>query len=122
MTGEGREQVVEIVNAWAHAVAACDADALGRLVAPALREAAVARMRAVHAAFEGVEVVPTQIVVEGDLVAWRWQLSGKHVAAIGGIPPSGARRSIEGVNFQKLSAGVVTDHWTTVDLGPLSRP
>jgi predicted ester cyclase len=114
-----REQVVEIVNAWAQAVAACDVDALGRLVAPALREAAVARTHAVHAAFKDVEVVPLQIVVEGDVVAWRWRLSGTHVGAIGGIPPSGVRKSIEGVNFQRLSGGVVAEHWTTVDLAAL---
>jgi predicted ester cyclase len=117
-----REETVELVNAWARAVAACDLDALGRLVAPPLRDGVAARTRAVHAAFENVAVVPVQIVIEGDVAAWRWRLSGTHVGAIGGVAPSGASRSLEGVNFQRLSGGLVVDHWTTVDLASLSRP
>jgi predicted ester cyclase len=117
-----RDDVVKLVNAWAQAVAACDTGTLDRLVAPPLRDAVAARTRAVHAAFESVEVVPVQIVVDDDAVAWRWRLSGRHVGAIGGAAPSGTRKSIEGVNFQKLSGGVVVEHWTTVDLAPLSRP
>jgi predicted ester cyclase len=122
MTREERSQVVELVNAWAQAVAACDTGTLDRLVAPPLRDAVAARTRAVHAAFENIEVVPVQIVVDDDAVAWRWRLSGRHVGAIGGAAPSGTRKSIEGVNFQKLSGGVVVEHWTTVDLASLSRP
>jgi predicted ester cyclase len=120
-----RDEIVDLVTSWARAVAACDVDALNRLVAPPLRDGIAARTRAVHAAFAGVEVVPVQIVVEGDSVAWRWRLSGMHVGAIGGVAPSsppGARRSIEGVNFQRLSGGVVVDHWTIADIAALSRP
>jgi predicted ester cyclase len=117
-----REETVDLVNAWARAVAACDLDALGKLVAAHLRDGVAARTRAVHAAFADIEVVPVQIVVERDTVAWRWRLSGTHVGAIGGVPPSGVRKSIEGVNFQRLSGGVIVDHWTAVDLAALSRP
>jgi predicted ester cyclase len=117
-----REETVDLVNAWARAVTACDLDALNRLVVPPLRDGVAARTRAVHTAFAEIEVVPVQIVAEGDAVAWRWRLTGTHVGAIGGVAPSGARKSIEGVNFQRLSGGVVVDHWTTVDLAALSRP
>jgi hypothetical protein len=114
-----REDILAVVSAWARAVACCDVETLGRLVAEPLREVVIARTRAVHAAFAGVEVMPVQIVVEGDSVAWRWRLSGKHVGAIAGIPASGAPRSIEGVNFQRVRDGVVTEHWTTADLSGL---
>jgi hypothetical protein len=113
-----RDEILSLVHAWARAVAACDVGVLERLVMPPLREAVVARTRAVHAAFEDVEVVPVQVVIEGDAVAWRWRLSGTHVGPIGAVAPSGARRAIEGVNFQRVRDGVVVDHWTIVDLGP----
>jgi hypothetical protein len=124
-----REDIRKLVEAWASAVAAYDVDALGRLVAPPLREIVVGRTRAVHAAFRDVEVVPVQVVIDVDVdgegasnvIAWRWRLTGTHVAAVGGIAPSGERRSIDGVNFQRVRDGVVVEHWTTVNLADLAR-
>jgi predicted ester cyclase len=116
-----RDETRALVDAWAHAVAICDADALERLTMPAIRAGVIARTRAVHAAFEGVEVTPVEVLIDGDSVAWRWRLAGKHVGAIGGVAPSRERRSIEGVNFQRVRDGAVVEHWTMVDLAGLSR-
>jgi predicted ester cyclase len=116
-----REDIVAVVDAWARAVAGCDVDALERLLAEPLREGVIVRTRAVHAAFADVAVTLLDVVVERDVVAWRWRLSGKHVGALGGIPGSGAQRTVEGVNFQRVRDGLVVEHWTTVDLGGLSR-
>lgn len=116
-----REEILRVVGAWARAVETCDVGAFEQLVTPALREPVVARTRAIHAAFGEVEVraLAHQAVVEDDTVAWRWRLSGVHVGSIGGIAPSGARRTIEGVNVQRMLDGTVVDHWTLVDLAPL---
>jgi predicted ester cyclase len=116
-----RDEILGLVQAWARAVAACDEGAIEQLVAPPLREAVMARTRGVHAAFEEVEIVATDVVVEGDAVAWRWRLAGKHVGAIGGVAPSGTRKEIEGVNFQRVRDGKVVDHWTIADLAPQRR-
>jgi predicted ester cyclase len=115
------DEIRNLVDGWASAVAACDVPALERLVAPHLREAVIGRARAVHSAFEAVEVTPVQVLIEQDGVAWRWRLAGRHIGAIGGHSPSGARRSIEGVNFQRVRDGAVVEHWTMVDLGALAR-
>jgi predicted ester cyclase len=115
------DEIRKLVDGWARAVAACDVPALERLVAQELREAVVGRARAVHSAFEAVEVTPVQIVIEGNGVAWRWRLGGRHIGAIGGHAPSGERRSVEGVNFQRVRDGAIVEHWTMADLGPLSR-
>jgi hypothetical protein len=115
-----REDILAVVDTWARAVAGCDVNTLERLVAEPLRAGAIARTRGVHAAFASVEVAPVHIVVENDSVAWRWRLSGRHVGAIGGVPGSGAQRTIEGVNFQRVRDGVVTEH-STVDLSGLLR-
>jgi hypothetical protein len=117
-----RNEMLGVVDAWVRAVAACDASALEKLVTPPLREPVLARTRAVHAAFEKVELAAVDVVIEGDRAAWRWRLSGIHVGAIGAIAPSGAHRTIEGVNFQRIVDGRVVDHWTTVDLASLTRP
>jgi hypothetical protein len=116
-----RDEVRNRVDAWARAVGSCDVEALARLTAPALREGVVARTRGVHGAFRDVEVTPLQVVIEGDTVAWRWRLSGRHVGAIAGIAPSGEPASVEGVNFQRIVDGVVVDHWTTVDVSGLTH-
>jgi predicted ester cyclase len=115
-----REEMGNLVAAWARAVARGDLDALGLLVAPDLRDGVLARTRAVHGAFEDIEVTPVHVLVDGDGVAWRWRLEGTHVGAIGGVAPSGARVGLDGVNLQRVRSGVVVEHWTTVDLGPLT--
>jgi hypothetical protein len=116
-----RDEVQGLVDAWARAVGACDEAALEGLTAPALQEGVLARTRGVHAAFAAVEVIPLQVVIEGDSVAWRWRLSGRHVGPIAGIAPSGEPSSVEGVNFQRIAEGRVVEHWTTVDLAPLAK-
>ena len=114
-----RDRMHAVVNAWARAVAGNDAAALEAMVAPALREGVVQRARAVHGAFRDVAVDPVAIVVEGDAVAWRFRLRGRHVAALGGIAATERNVVLEGVNFQQVRDGIVVEHWTTVDLGPL---
>jgi hypothetical protein len=116
-----REEMLGVVDAWVRAVATCDVGALEALVTRALREPVVARTRGVHAAFAKVELAAVDVVIEGDRAAWRWRLSGMHVGALGGIAPSGARKTIEGVNFQRIVDGVVVDHWTMADLAGLNR-
>jgi hypothetical protein len=116
-----RDEIRGLVDAWAHAVETCDVEALERLTAPALREGVVGRAKGVHGAFEGVKVIPVQVVIEGHEVAWRWRLTGRHIAEIAGIKPSGEEAFVEGVNFQHVEGGRVVEHWTTVDLGSLAR-
>lgn len=113
------EEIARVVEAWARAVAARDMTAMEELVAPSLRESVVARTRVIHASFRDVEVLVQHLVIEGDTAAWRWKLSGVHLAPIGGVHASGARKTIEGANFQRMRGGVVVDHWTVVDLAGL---
>jgi predicted ester cyclase len=84
-----------------------------------LREGVLGRAHAVHAAFRDVAVAPVDVVVDRDAVAWRFRLSGTHVGALGGIVATGRAVAVEGVTFQQVRDGVVVEHWTTVDLGPL---
>lgn len=80
-----------------------------------------ARARAVQQAFSEIEVVLAELVVEdgGQHIAWRWSLSGTHTAAFAGVAASGLRVTLRGVNFQRLEAGRVVEHWTSLDKSDL---
>ncbi|SRR5581483_12202800 len=55
------------------------------------------------------------IVADGDTVATRWLLTGSLQQDYMGIPASGQKISVEGMNFYRLRDGRVTDIWTQFD-------
>jgi predicted ester cyclase len=55
------------------------------------------------------------LVVEGDSIAWRWTLTGKHVGPFAGLAATGKTAALRGVNFQRIANGRVAEHWTLVD-------
>ena len=55
------------------------------------------------------------IVGEGDLVASHWTVTGTHQAEFFGIPATGRRVSIEGMNLYRLTDGRITEVWTQFD-------
>jgi steroid delta-isomerase-like uncharacterized protein len=75
-----------------------------------------ARAVAVRAAFADIEVTVEDLVVEGDAIAWRWALTGTHAGPFAGMAPTGRRITLRGVNFQRLQADRVAEHWTMVDV------
>jgi steroid delta-isomerase-like uncharacterized protein len=54
-------------------------------------------------------------VGDGDTVATRWILTGSQQQEFMGIPASGQKIRIEGMNFYRLKDGRVTDIWTQFD-------
>jgi predicted ester cyclase len=75
-----------------------------------------ARAAAVRAAFAEIDIHVDDLVVDGDAIAWRWSLSGRHVGALGGLAPTGRRTTLRGVNFQRIKGDRVVEHWTMVDV------
>jgi len=128
-----REPIEKLVMRWAtEAVAAGRDEVWDELLAEDVldrsgpvesrgRESFKARARAVRSAFGERSVTVDALVVEGDVVAWRWTLTGTHVAAFLDIAPTGKRITLRGVNFQRVTGGVVTEHWTLADLAGLRR-
>ena len=86
---------------------------------PADLEGFRARTRAIHAAFADLEGAVIDLLVQGDRAAWRWRLEATHRAPFLGHPATGRRVTLEGVNFQRLAAGRVVDHWTLADTSGL---
>jgi predicted ester cyclase len=79
-------------------------------------ESVKARASAVRAAFDELEIRVDELLVEGDGIAWRWTLHGKHVGTFAGVEPTGRRVALRGVNFQRLEGDRVAEHWTLVDV------
>jgi predicted ester cyclase len=73
------------------------------------------RTRAVHAAFQNVEVVVEDFLVDGDKIAWRWTLKGTHNGPFLGVSSTGKRVSMTGMNIQRVSGGLVVEHWSNAD-------
>jgi len=74
------------------------------------------RARAVFLAFEALEGRVTNLVIDGDRIAWRWVLTGRQRTTFLGQPPTNAQQKrLVGVNFQRLAGGVVTEHYTLLD-------
>ena len=55
------------------------------------------------------------IVANGDTVATRWVLTGSQQQDFMGIPASGQKIKVEGMNFYRLKDGRVTDIWAQFD-------
>ena len=55
------------------------------------------------------------IIASGDTVATRWVVTGSLAQEFMGIPASGQKVRVEGMNFYRLKDGRVTDIWTQFD-------
>ena len=122
-----RPALENLTRRWIEAIAGGRLDAFDDLVAPDAcdrsgpdpsygPEAFKARAAAVRAAFGSIDLRVEDLVVEGDAIAWRWALTGTHVGPFAGVAPTGRRIALRGVNFQRVAAGRVVEHWTMVDV------
>jgi predicted ester cyclase len=61
-------------------------------------------------------------VAEGDKVVSRWVLSGTQQGELFGIPATGKRISITGIDIVSVIGGKMTEHWVSIDqLGMLQQ-
>ena len=54
-------------------------------------------------------------VAEGDMVATRWEWAFSHTADFQGIPPTGKRVTMSGINFERFSGGKLVERWVQMD-------
>lgn len=67
------------------------------------------------ALFPDIKEDMQEIIASGDTVATRWVLTGSLQQDYMGIPASGQKIRIGGMNFYRLKDGRVTDIWTQFD-------
>ena len=90
---------------------------------PARDRAAMRQLlEAVHVAFPDWQVQIQDILADGTTVAVRWAGEVTHQGAFHGIPPTGKRVSVCGINVYAVADGRVTQEWEQMDsLGLLQQ-
>lgn len=66
-------------------------------------------------AFPRYEMIPHDLVVEGDKVTVRFQLRGTHKGEYMGIPPTGKAVDFDGIIIYRMAGGKIAEHWIQVD-------
>lgn len=118
---------IQIITRFEHAFRAGDLAAIDELCDPGLvdhnpapgQEQTVAgfkrKVAGYKAIFPDLEEDLQDIIASGDTVATRWVLTGSQQQEFMGIPASGQKIRVEGMNFYRLDGGRVTDVWTQFD-------
>ena len=68
-----------------------------------------------RSAFPDLTVTPEDIIVEGDKVVVRSTLSGTHRGEFMGIPPTGQKFDVQGIDILRVRDGKATEHWGVTD-------
>ena len=115
------ERWVDAFNArdWASEAASRTADYKAHMSgSPAPLDAAGwdAFMTSFCAAFPDARIAIAGAVGDAHTVASRWKLSGTHRGTFNGIPPTGRRVAIAGIDFSRIVDGKVAEHWAQFDL------
>jgi predicted ester cyclase len=76
----------------------------------------IQHIQEVEAAFPACELVPEQIIGEGDLVVVRGVFKGVQRGAFAGIEPTGTSVSAGLIIVYRIADGRIVEHWLQFDL------
>jgi predicted ester cyclase len=122
-----QENKVIITRVSEQAVGAGDLSVMDELVAedfvdhsalpgtPPGREGAKAFVRVFHAGFPDLSLTNEDIIGEDDKVVHRYVLRGTHQGEFMGIPPTGNRIEVHGIDELRVSGGKIVERWGQVD-------
>jgi steroid delta-isomerase-like uncharacterized protein len=68
-----------------------------------------------RAAFPDARTAVEDLVAEGDRVATRWTGTGTNSGSFMGLPPSGKRTTVTGIDIYRIADGKVVEHWSEWD-------
>jgi steroid delta-isomerase-like uncharacterized protein len=68
-----------------------------------------------RSAFPDLRMEPHEMLAEGDLVSARVTMTGTHQGEFMGMPPSGKRIEVEGIDIVRVRDGQATEHWGVTD-------
>jgi steroid delta-isomerase-like uncharacterized protein len=118
---------IEIIKRFEHSLRAADEATIDEICDPRLvdhnpapdHEPTLAGFKQKVAGFKAIfpDLVEDlqDIIAGGNTVATRWVVTGSLQQDFMGIPASGQKIRIEGMNFYRLNDGRVTDIWTQFD-------
>ena len=73
---------------------------------------------AYRTAFPDLKMTLDDIFAEGEMVAFRWSVSGTHLGDWLGLPPTGNHVRATGITIFRITGGKVVESWTSIDLSP----
>jgi predicted ester cyclase len=76
------------------------------------REALKQNVLTVRAAYSGLEVSMTDLVIGGDRAVHSWNLKGRHTGPLGDIAPTGKPVDVSGVIIARISNGRFVEEWS----------
>ncbi len=76
---------------------------------------------AFRSAFSDLHVEIEDQIAEGDLVATRWTGTGTHDGEFAGIPPTGNRVTLPGMEIVRISDGKLVEGWEGYDSMTMMR-
>jgi predicted ester cyclase len=82
---------------------------------PPGREGAKAFVRVFHAGFPDLSLTNEDIIGEGGKVVHRYVLRGTHEGEFIGIPPTGNRVEVHGIDELRVFDGKIVERWGQVD-------
>jgi steroid delta-isomerase-like uncharacterized protein len=68
-----------------------------------------------RSAFPDLQATVDQVIAEGDTIAARFTMSGTHQGEFFGIPPTGKRMEITGIDVVRFENGKIVEHWGNQD-------
>lgn len=74
------------------------------------------RLEGIRTAFPDLELTLHEIVVEGDLAAFRATVAGTHEGPLLGLPPTGRKVTTSALDMIRVENGKFVDHWGGPDL------
>lgn len=77
------------------------------------------RLQSFRTAFPDARLVIEEVIAEGDLVAFRFTLSGTHQGVFQGIQPTGRRVRAAGLDLVRFKDGKLVEHWGGADVNAL---
>ena len=74
-----------------------------------------ARVKRTDAAFTDLNSVPDIVMAEGDKVAVRWTITGRHTGPYRGFPSTGREVTFSSVNIFRIENGRIAEIWNHRD-------
>jgi steroid delta-isomerase-like uncharacterized protein len=72
-------------------------------------------VRCTHTVFGELHIEVADVVAEGDRVLIRWTARGVHAAEWFGIPATGRRVTVGGMDLYRLEHGLIREWWRNAD-------
>jgi steroid delta-isomerase-like uncharacterized protein len=69
-----------------------------------------------RAGFSDLQITIHEMLVDQDMVAFRWTMSGTQDGSWQGRPPTGKKMTMPGMNMERLEDGKIVEHWSNPNI------